>query len=208
MQVTLKLATSLDGRIALANGQSQWLTGPLARQQGHRLRAAHQAIIVGSGTVLADDPLLTVRLDDHCGPQPLRVIADRRLRIPADCQLLRSRDQGPVLIASSQAGHYGGVEVIAAPAPQDVCVALAQRGIDRLMIEGGGTLAAAFVCAGLVSALEWFRAPVLLGGDARPALANLGLTDLSAVTRWQRVDVQTLGDDLWERYRCTPLENV
>lgn len=214
--VTLKLATSLDGRIALANGESKWITGDAARAEVHRLRAAHDAVIVGSETVLADDPLLTARVDTALERQPLRVVADSRGRVPASAQLFSTLEMGPVAVATLETTDLDakgwpsgpGVQFWMLPAGEgSTSVSLpylleaAQRaGVTSMMVEGGGQLAAAFVRAGLVDRIEWFRAPVVLGGDARPCLGDLGLEKLMLAPTYQRTSVKEVGPDLWESY--------
>ena len=202
-RVTLKLATSLDGRIATASGESQWITGPEARQQGHRLRASHDAILVGVETVLADDPALTVRLPDYDGSQPLRVVLDSRLRTPATAKVA----SGNTLILTTATPHpIKRPEVVALaaddgrPAVSAVLEALTARGITSLLIEGGGRGAASFLQAGAVDAIEWFRAPILLGGEGRPCVASLALAKLADAPKFRRLGVEPVGDDLWERY--------
>lgn len=202
-RVTLKLATSLDGRIATATGESQWITGPEARLQGHRLRAAHDAILVGVETVLADDPELTVRLPDHAGPHPLRVVLDSRLRTPATAKVA----SGNTLIFTTAQPHPIGQAEVVAVAPNDgrpaisaVLDALATRNIGSILIEGGGRVAASFIQAGAVDAIEWFRAPILLGGEGRPCIASLALAKLADAPKFRRLGVEPVGDDLWERY--------
>lgn len=202
-RVTLKLATSLDGRIATASGESQWITGPEARQQGHRLRASHDAILVGVETVLADDPALTVRLPDYDGSQPLRVVLDSRLRTPATAKVA----SGNTLILTTAAPHaIDRTEVVAVaaddgrPAVSAVLEALTARGITSLLIEGGGRVAASFLQAGAVDAIEWFRAPILLGGEGRPCVAFLALAKLADAPKFRRLGVEPVGNDLWERY--------
>jgi diaminohydroxyphosphoribosylaminopyrimidine deaminase/5-amino-6-(5-phosphoribosylamino)uracil reductase len=202
-RVTLKLATSLDGRIATASGESQWITGPEARQQGHRLRAIHDAILVGVETVLADDPELTVRLPDYVGLHPLRVVLDSRLRTPATAKVA----SGNTLILTTAAPHavgQAGVVAVAAddarPAIAAVLDALTARGVTSLLIEGGGRVAASFLTAGVVDAIEWFRAPILLGGEGRPCVASLALAKLADAPKFRRLGVEPVGDDLWERY--------
>lgn len=202
-RVTLKLATSLDGRIATATGESQWITGPEARLQGHRLRAAHDAILVGVETVLADDPELTVRLPDFAGTHPLRVVLDSRLRTPATAKVA----SGNTLIFTTAQPHpIGQAEVVAVapnegrPAISAVLDALATRNIGSILIEGGGRVAASFIQAGAVDAIEWFRAPILLGGEGRPCVASLALAKLAHAPTFRRLGVEPVGDDLWERY--------
>ena len=202
-RVTLKLATSLDGRIATASGESQWITGPEARQQGHRLRASHDAILVGVETVLADDPELTVRLPDYAGSHPLRVVLDSRLRTPATAKVAT----GNTLILTTAAPHAIGQAEVVAVAADDarlaitaVLEALTARGVASLLIEGGGRVAASFLQAGVVDAIEWFRAPILLGGEGRPCVASLALAKLADAPKFRRLGVEPVGDDLWERY--------
>ncbi len=212
--VTLKLATSLDGRIALANGQSKWITGEAARAEVHRLRAAHDAVIVGSETVLADDPELTARTDPMPVKQPLRVVADSRGRTPASAKLFSTLEMGPVAVATLETMDLDrwpsthGLQFWMLPAGEgSASVSLpellnsAQRaGVGSMMIEGGGQLAAAFVRAGLVDRIEWFRAPVLLGGDGKPCLGPLELGALDGAPQFVRTAVREVGPDLWESY--------
>jgi len=204
--VTLKLATSLDGRIATATGESRWITGEPARFQGHRLRAEHHAILVGVETVLADDPELTVRLpsEDPCR-QPLRVVLDSRLRTPPTARVAASNT---LILTASEPHPVGDAEVqrIAAedgrPTVPAVLDALAARGVASLLIEGGGQVAASFLRVAAVDRLEWFRAPLLLGGDGRPCVAALALAKLAEAPKFRRLDVQSVGEDLWERYEA------
>jgi diaminohydroxyphosphoribosylaminopyrimidine deaminase/5-amino-6-(5-phosphoribosylamino)uracil reductase len=212
--VTLKLATSLDGRIALANGVSKWITGEAARADVHRLRASHDAVIVGSETVLADDPELTARTEPMPARQPLRVVADSRGRVPATAKLFSTLEMGPVAVATLETMDLerwpstAGLQFWMLPAGEgSSSVSLvemmnsAQRaGVTSMMIEGGGQLAASFVRAGLVDRIEWFRAPVLLGGDGRPCLGELGLEALDMAPQFVRTGVREVGPDLWESY--------
>lgn len=207
MRVTWKVATSLDGRIGTSTGESQWITGLPAREQGHRLRAAHDAVLVGVETVLADDPRLTVRLPDIREAetrQPLRVILDSRLRTPSFARVAVS---GTLILTTRDPGDVGEAEVLKVagdsngrPTVDAVLGTLRDRGVASLMIEGGGRVAACFLSAGVVDAIEWFRAPILLGGDGRPGVAALNLARLAHASRWRRLAVEPLGDDLWERY--------
>jgi diaminohydroxyphosphoribosylaminopyrimidine deaminase/5-amino-6-(5-phosphoribosylamino)uracil reductase len=209
--VTLKLATSLDGRIATAGGESRWITGEASREAVHRLRAEHDAVLVGVGTALADDPALTVRLPDFPGPQPARVVLDSRQRLPLLSRLAKTaRDIPTYVVATGEPDPAlvdAGVRVLTVaesedgrPALTDVVAALAGQGLSRLFVEGGGEVAASFVRAGLVDALEWFRAPVLIGGEGRPGVGALAVATLAQAPHFRRTDVRQLGDDLWERY--------
>jgi len=204
MRVTLKLATSLDGRIATATGESQWITGEAARLEGHRLRAAHDAILVGVETVLADDPELTARLPGRPVDQPLRVVLDSRLRTPPTARLTSGSDTLILTVAEPAPIGTAVVERIEAeqgrPSVAAALSALKKRGVSSVLIEGGGQVAASFLRAGLVNRLEWFRAPILLGGEGRPCVAALALSRLSDAPRFARLAVEPCGDDLWERY--------
>lgn len=221
MQVTLKLATSLDGRIATATGESKWITGEEARAEGHRLRAAHDAILVGVETIIGDDPALTVRLSgkgaaeaapdgyspsdfEEAAKQPLRVILDSRLRTPAlaeatkaGCLILTGAEPRPIRRAQIERVEVGDD---GRPTIEAVLASLEKRGIGSVLIEGGGQVAASFLRAGAVDRIEWFRAPILLGGEGRPGVAGLALEKLAQAPRYRRIAVEPLGDDLWERY--------
>ena len=202
-RVTLKLATSLDGKIAMASGESQWITGEASRLQGHRLRASHDAILVGVETVLADDPQLTARIVDETPRQPLRVVLDSRLRTPASAKLahdaliltaVEPKPVGTSRVLRVQADSAGR------PSVEAVLEALDAEGIGSLLIEGGGRVAASFIQEGVVDRIEWFRAPMILGESGRSGIAALEITKLSDAPRFQRLAVQPSGDDLWERY--------
>ena len=201
--VTLKLATSLDGRIATASGESKWITGEAARLEGHRLRAAHDAILVGVETVLADDPELTARLPGRPVDQPMRVVLDSRLRTPATAKVAGG-DSLVLTAADPRAVGKARVERIEAlegrPSPEAALRAIGRAGAASVLIEGGGQVAASFLRAGLVDRLEWFRAPILLGGEGRPCVAALALAKLADAPKFRRLSAEPLGDDLWERY--------
>ena len=201
--VTLKLATSLDGRIATASGESQWITGEPARLEGHRLRAAHDAILVGVETVLADDPELTARLPGRSVDQPLRVVLDSRLRTPANAKLAAANT---LILTAVEPSSVGAVAVerieteAGRPAPKTVLRTLQEKGVRSVLIEGGGQVAASFLAAGVVDRLEWFRAPILLGAEGRPCVAALALAKLADAPKFRRLSAEPVGDDLWERY--------
>ena len=203
MRVTLKLATSLDGRIATASGESQWITGEAARLEGHRLRAAHDAILVGVETVLNDDPELTARLPGRSVDQPLRVVLDSRLRTP---QAAKVAGENTLILTAAEPRTIGAAKVVQVAAEDGrptipaVLKALEAAGATSLLIEGGGQVAASFLRADADDVLEWFRAPVLLGGEGRPCVAALALAKLADAPNFRRLGVEPVGDDLWERY--------
>jgi diaminohydroxyphosphoribosylaminopyrimidine deaminase / 5-amino-6-(5-phosphoribosylamino)uracil reductase len=214
--VTLKLATSLDGRIATASGESQWISGPAARERAHSLRAVHDAIIVGTGTVLADNPQLTCRLPGLVHRSPVRVVVDRHLRIPLATRLISEAGTVPTWVLTlpsadsdrREAFRSAGARLIDIdPGPDGsgslaaALAALGERGITRLLVEGGGLLAAAFLRARLVDRVVWVHAPVLIGGDAIPAVAPLGLDALRDAPRLERLATETVGDDVLTVFR-------
>jgi diaminohydroxyphosphoribosylaminopyrimidine deaminase/5-amino-6-(5-phosphoribosylamino)uracil reductase len=212
--VRLKLAMSLDGRTALASGESRWLTSAAARADVHQWRARSDAVLTGIGSVLADDPQLTVRREAAVVRQPLRVVLDSRLRTPPQARLLREPGQTlllttavasgaqATLLAGLQAGAAGlRIETVAADAAGRVQLAaalqrLAGLGINEVWVEAGATLAAALQLAGLVDEWVLYVAPVLLGADARPLLAMPGAARLAAAPRLRVCDVQPVGADV------------
>lgn len=213
--ITLKAATTLDGRIATHRGESQWITGPGARARGHLLRARHDAVMVGSGTAVADDPALTVRLPGMDAYRPLRVVLDGRLRLPLTHALVRDAGQTPTLLLTRRdapadrldAYREAGVEV--APLPTDAHGALsltaalhelAARGLTRVLVEGGGQLAAGLLRYNLVDRVVWFRSPRVIGGDGIPAIAGFGLDRLADTPTFRCVGATPLGDDVMESY--------
>jgi diaminohydroxyphosphoribosylaminopyrimidine deaminase/5-amino-6-(5-phosphoribosylamino)uracil reductase len=214
-QVSLKLASTIDGRIATRSGESRWITGEDARARVHLLRARHDAILVGAATAIADDPELTVRLDGVARPRTVRIVADRRLRMPLTHRLIRTAAERPTWILTSSdsdenrrsAFRDAGVELIDvgldASGRLDLAEAfrlLGDRGLTSVLAEGGAHLAASLVLAKTVDRLYWFRAATALGGDGAPALASLGIGHLAEAPRFVRRDVQLVGQDLLETY--------
>lgn len=211
--VTLKIATSMDGRIALANGVSQWITSNPSRARVHQLRGEHDAVLVGSGTVLADDPLLSVRTVPLPKVQPVRIVADSAARTPVNGRLVQSVGIGKVVIAAVQPEGWR-VEALAAAgaevwrcgdmqgqvSPERLLDRCEAQGIGSVLLEGGGKLAASFIRAGLVDTIAWFRAPILIGGDGLPAVAALGLSEMADAPRWRTVATEAIGDDVLETY--------
>ena len=213
--VTLKLATSLDGRIATASGESRWITGPAAREHAHLLRATHDAVLVGTGTALADDPQLTCRLPGLEHRSPVRIVIDQNLRLPATLRLFTEVDQAPTWVATfatSDAKRQAalvaaGVKIIPVePGAEGIDLAgllrkLGDEGVTRLLVEGGGRLAASLLRANLVDGLVWMRAPLVIGNDGVPAIAALDLAVLTGAPRFTLASSEVAGGDVIETYR-------
>jgi diaminohydroxyphosphoribosylaminopyrimidine deaminase / 5-amino-6-(5-phosphoribosylamino)uracil reductase len=209
--VTLKSAMTLDGRTATGSGDSRWISGPESRATVHRWRAEADAVGVGIGTVLADDPLLTAReTDPPVARPPRRVVFDSAARLPLDSQLVSTLDVAPVVAVVAGAAHGervaalrdAGIETIVvdgSPAErvQAGLAELGRREVTSLLLEGGARLAGAFLDAGEVDALRLFVAPVLLGGaDARPLAAGEGAASIEAAERALAMDWEPSGEDL------------
>jgi diaminohydroxyphosphoribosylaminopyrimidine deaminase/5-amino-6-(5-phosphoribosylamino)uracil reductase len=187
----LKLASSLDGRIAAASGESRWVTGPDARAKGHLLRSRVDAIVVGSGTALADDPELTARRGERVVHRPIRVLVDSKLRVPPSAKLYREGADRTWVLCGSGAGARRrrvledlGARLLEVPTRagkldlKRAAARLAREGLTEVLVEGGGSLAAVLLRARLVDELHWFVAPRVLGGDGRPSVGDLGLRSL------------------------------
>jgi diaminohydroxyphosphoribosylaminopyrimidine deaminase/5-amino-6-(5-phosphoribosylamino)uracil reductase len=214
--VVAKFAASLDGKIATRTGDSQWITGPEARQTGHRLRHLCDGIAVGAGTAAADNPRLTTRLPDLPEARhPLRILLDSRGRVPLDARLLQPDLPGETLVAATEqmplsrreALARRGVESLILPADDDGRVGLrplldelGRRGLNSLLLEGGGQLLGSFFAAGLVNEVWAFLAPLIIGGDAAPgAVRGLGAARLAEAWRLQNVRVEMAGRDILAR---------
>lgn len=210
--ITLKIAQSLDGRIATATGESQWITGPEARRFGHLLRANHDAILVGSGTALADDPMLDCRLPGLEDRSPIRVVLDSQLRLPEASKLAQTARQIPTLVftVAPEGGaplQALGVEVLRVtrdaagrPNRDEVLAVLAGRGITRLLVEGGASVHASFLDRGFADRLEVFSAPIVLGGSGRPAIDSLSVLSLCAAPQFRITAKRSFGPDLLVSY--------
>lgn len=208
--VHLKIAMSLDGRIATRTGESRWITGEVARRRVQELRHQSDAVLVGIGTVLADDPELTDRLGRPRSRPLVRVVLDSRLRLPLESKLVRTADEAPVLVFTTLAEderrerlHALGVTVISVPVHESrvslpaVLEELGRREITRLLVEGGADVAAAFVEHRLVDKLTLLLAPRLIGGrQAVPALGGSGCARLSDAWAVDIVRLDRVGDDL------------
>lgn len=212
--LTLKLATSADGRIATATGESQWITGPEARRWVHGMRACHDAVLVGAGTARADDPSLTVR-DLGVTRQPVRVVLSRRLDLPLDSALMRTARDVPVWLCHGPEAPAGardawdaaGAKRIEVPAGQggqidlaEALRALGDAGLTRVFCEGGGMLAAGLLAADLADDLAVVSAGILLGAEGMPAVGAMGVATLAEAPRFSLVDNRALGADTLSRW--------
>lgn len=232
--VVLKLATSLDGRIATASGESRWITSPASRERVHRLRRRVDAVMVGSGTALTDDPELTARRGDRVVRTPIRVLVDGRLRVPASARLFAAAPRAPSGSArrgaapdrDTRSGTWivcdrGVAGRAAARERADRVIevaydraghvdlraslaALADAGLTTILVEGGGELAAALLRADLVDEVHWFLAPRLIGSEGRPALGALALTRLADARTLAGWRVERSGADLHVTARVAP----
>jgi diaminohydroxyphosphoribosylaminopyrimidine deaminase/5-amino-6-(5-phosphoribosylamino)uracil reductase len=202
--VTLKAAVSLDGRLATASGESQWITGEAARAHGHGLRSTHDAVLVGIGTALADDPRLTARGARPGRPAP--VVVDTELRIPASAQLLRGPERAVILCADDAPDRDVAADVVRVPRGRggiDLKAglrALAARGLHRVLVEGGAAIHRSLLDAHLADELQLYAAPMVLPGG-RAWVGGAPVERLADAARWTLVEVARLGDDVSLRYR-------
>ncbi len=211
----LKIASTLDGRIATRSGESKWITGEAARAAGQRLRATHDAILVGAGTAVTDDPELTCRLPGLGAYSPVRIVLDSKARLSPSSRLVQTARKVPMWlvctpaapVAARRALEACGVEVIElAAGPEgyvDIAVAareLGARGLTRVLVEGGGEVAAGFLKADLIDGIWSYRAGLLLGSDSRSAVAELGLARLDFAPRFSLVSARIVGTDTVETW--------
>lgn len=211
--VVMKAAVSLDGKIATRTGDSRWITGPEAREYGHRLRGRYDAIMVGVNTVLADDPSLTTRLPEG-GRDAVRLVLDSLARTPPGSKVIRSLSEAPVIIITTDRApqervrqiEEAGSRVISIPGtPGDGRVdmaalmrELAKREITSVLVEGGGQVHASALAAGIVDKVAWFIAPKLIGGKEAPGpLAGQGPERIADATFLDRVSVSRMGNDIF-----------
>jgi diaminohydroxyphosphoribosylaminopyrimidine deaminase/5-amino-6-(5-phosphoribosylamino)uracil reductase len=210
--VTLKIAQSADGFVADAKGNSKWITGTRARAHGHLLRAAHDAVLVGIETVLADDSALTCRLPGFDGLSRLRIVLDSRLRLPPDSQLAKTAKDSPVVVftAASVGGDAltaQGVQIERVSADEEgrpdigaVLQALGKRGLTRVLVEGGPRIHAGLLRRNLVDRIHLYRAPLLIGQGGLPAIAPFGPSDLNLAQRLHLIERLALDPDVLESY--------
>lgn len=212
--VVHKAAMTLDGKTTSASGKSKWITGPVSRAYVHRLRRRLGAVMIGVGTALADDPLLTVRKsfsERTAVPQPARIIVDSRLRLPLTSRLVQTVGEAPLIVACAESADAGrgqaliqaGVDVLRVPeqgGKPDFAILLAElgtRGITGILLEGGGELAFSALNAGCVNEVRYFVAPLLIGGrEAHTPLDGVGFASPSAGIPIQRLSVRRCGVDL------------
>jgi diaminohydroxyphosphoribosylaminopyrimidine deaminase/5-amino-6-(5-phosphoribosylamino)uracil reductase len=207
--VTLKLASSFDGRIATATGESQWITGPAARHHVHADRLRHDAVMVGAGTARADDPSLTVR-GFGAVRQPVRVVVSSSLDLPRKSTLAKTAKQIPVWLVHGPASidaasYWDGIGAkrlpVEATSPAKVLQALARAGLTRVYCEGGGQLAASLLQNGLVDELVGYTAGLALGSNGRPTLGALNIPELAKAARFNLVETRPIGADVLHRWR-------
>jgi diaminohydroxyphosphoribosylaminopyrimidine deaminase/5-amino-6-(5-phosphoribosylamino)uracil reductase len=208
--VTLKAAATLDGKIADIHGASKWITGDAARTEAHRLRSGADAIIVGVGTVLTDDPSLTVRLDPPWPREPLRVVLDSTARTPASARVVLDATPSRTLIVVADrapadrvsALEHAGAAVLRCPGDGGrvsvarLLAALAAREVRGVLVEGGAEVAAAFLDADLVDRVALFFAPMLLGGATAPTIVGGAGRDLKRAVALGTLEVKRVGADL------------
>ncbi len=211
--LTLKLASTFDGRIATATGESQWITGPAARRHVHALRARHDAVMVGAGTARADDPSLTVR-DLGIDKQPVRVVVSRRLDLPMMSKLARTAKDIPVWLCHgpdadptlSEAWNGIGATLIPCGLTgrqldvRSVLQELGARGLTRVFCEGGGGLAASLLASDLVDELVGYTAGLAMGAEGLPSIGALGLSRLADAPGFQLEECRPLGPDVLHRW--------
>ena len=209
--IALKVAASLDGRIATANRESRWITGEAARDHGHRLRATHDAILIGGRTAILDNPLLTCRLPGLSDRSPVRIVVDRHLRLPLTARLIATAREVPTWVVALHDGTDAerrrtlvdcGVELIEvaerAPGEPDLAqmaALLARRGLTRVLVEGGARMSALLLAEDLIDRIYWFRSGGILGGDALGAVAALGIDDPNHQIAFDRRETRPIGPD-------------
>ena len=214
--VTLKMAMSIDSRTATKTGDSKWITGEKARYSSHFLRSKHDAILTGIGTVLADNPILNTRISGLGNRSPTRIIMDTKLRLPVDSQIVSTATEYKTIIFTtgeaekSKKRHIEsfGLQVVTLTGNKSGRVSLietlevlAAKGINSVLVEGGGTLNTEFLRSDLIDEFLVYRAPIVLGGDGKAAVEALGISDLSAGATFERTEIASIGTDVVETYK-------
>lgn len=212
--LTLKLASTMDGRSALANGRSKWITGDAARREGHILRANHDAIMVGADTVIADDPDLGCRIAGLETFSPVRIVLDRQGKLSKRLKLVQTADKTPTWVITSDrnktrlAGQLSesAVKILVARCDDDhfdlhdVMRTLGQAGITRVMVESGGHLAAGLIRQKLVDRIIHFTAPFLIGAEGKAMIGNLALEEIAKMPGYHRTNLHAVGQDIAVTY--------
>ncbi len=207
--IRLKLASTLDGRIATHGGESRWITGAEARRAAHALRARHDAVMVGVGTVVADDPLLTCRLAGMRAVPIVRIVADSHLRTPLTAQLVATAAEHPTWLLHREGADAARVRALQAAGVRTIEVggsamgvdlpsallSLGEAGLTSVLVEGGALLTAALLRADLVDRVAWFHAPAVIGGDGLPAAQAFGVASLAAMPHFVREAQRAVGPD-------------
>jgi diaminohydroxyphosphoribosylaminopyrimidine deaminase/5-amino-6-(5-phosphoribosylamino)uracil reductase len=221
--VTLKCAVTLDGKIATRTGASRWITGAPAREHVHRMRHAADALLVGSGTALQDDPLLTTRLPGGGGVNPLRIVVDSLLRLSLSSQLATVRPDCRTLVATSQRAPLDkqrqlesqGVEILRLPSYADgrvnieaLLAALGTRGVADLLVEGGATLSATLLQRRLIDKVVVFIAPKIIGGDGINVVAAFGVDTMADALQLYGMTSQSVGEDVMLEAYLKPLARL
>ena len=211
--MTIKLASSLDGCIATRSGDSKWITGAVARARGHLMRAEHDGVLIGAGTAIQDNPRLTCRLPGMLDRSPVRIILDTHLSLPLSSHLVSSAAEWPTWVIAGAEFDRGraselessGVTILRVGVDKDekllvneVMSTLAGKGITRLLVEGGREVITSLLNADYVDRINWFRAPLLIGGDGVGVVGAIGADELKMAQRLRRVSVEQLGEDTLE----------
>lgn len=209
--VTVKVATSADGMIAVEKGVPLWITGTASRARGHLIRAQNDGILTGVGTIIADDPQLTCRLPGLEHQSPRRFIIDPKARMSPDAKILKPSCDGQVTVVyvAKDTDHSftdTGADIVTIPAHDGrfsilaILQDISSRGITRLMVEAGQGINDAFLTAGLIDEIAWFRAPTVIGADGAPAFTSKGIESPDQSADFERTETISLDDDQLERY--------
>lgn len=214
MEIFAKIATSLDGKIALYNGESKWISCEKSRQYVHELRSKSDAILTSSTTAIKDNARLNVRLDGFDKKQPIRVLLDSYLKTPINFNIFDNDNAGQTIVFCSKFADFekkqllikNNVKIYEINCKEDAlnlveaCEILKSLGIKNLMIEAGGKLLRSFINLGLVSKILWFRAPIIIGNDAIAAFGNWGFDKIEKAIKFNLLEIEKIGSDILETY--------